>query len=844
MKARAAIAFALRESRGARGRLMFFAACLALGVAAIVGVAALIGAIGDGIRSRSRELLGADVSIQARRELPAELDERIAALATSGPARRTDSRELTTMARNPRSGESELVELTGVGAGYPLYGAVQLDPPGVLDDLGDERAAVGPELLHELGIALGERFQLGDAEFTASAVVLDEPGRLGAAFQAGPRVFTSLAGLDRTGLLGFGSRVRYRALVQVPLAMSPAAVDAWAARLEKELPGAEYLNVETASEAQPTIRRSLQRIERYLALAALLSLVLGGVGVAQIVRAWVATRTQAVAVMRALGFRPREVLFLFATHVALLAAVASLAGAVAGTFLPFLLPALAPELLPRGIELAWEPWSIVRGTLLGVAIALAFAIPPLTAVWRVAPARVLRAEVEPLPAPRLVTWGAFAFVALGVLASAWVQAGSFLLALAFTGGVAVAAGLLALGAFGLTRLADLLPRAKLPVWLVHGTSALARPGAGTRGAVVALGLGVLVVAATALIEQQLSYRLRTALPADAPTVFLLDVQPDQWAGVEAVLQRHGADNVRAVPVVTARLTSIDDVDVGRLAATRGDGQLDRPRWVLTREQRLTWMRELPPDNQLVEGALWSDPATAEVSLEQDFAADLGARIGSVLRFDVQGVPVELTVTSIRTVEWESFSINFFLVAEPGALDAAPHALLGAARIDAEAEQPFQNELARTFANVTPIRVRTVLEKVMDVLGKLAVGVRMLGGFTIVVGLLILAGVASAGAVHRAREVALLKALGVRRITIAGLFATEFGLMGLVSGLVGGVAAAVLAWVFLDRIAEAGGPFAWWAPVVAALATAILAAACGLLASARALSARPIETLRG
>jgi putative ABC transport system permease protein len=245
---------------------------------------------------------------------------------------------------------------------------------------------------------------------------------------------------------------------------------------------------------------------------------------------------------------------------------------------------------------------------------------------------------------------------------------------------------------------------------------------------------------------------------------------------------------------------------------RGDGQIDRPRWVLTREQRLTWMRELPPDNRLVEGALWSDPATNEVSLEQEFAADLGAGLGSVLRFDVQGVPVELTVTSIRTVEWESFSINFFLVAEPGALDAAPHALLGAARIDAADEQPFQDELARAFANVTPIRVRAVLEKVMDVLGKLAVGVRMLGGFTIAVGLLILAGVASAGAVHRGREVALLKALGVRRLTIAGLFATEFGLLGLVAGIVGGIAAAVLSWVFLDRIAEAGGPFAWWAPL--------------------------------
>jgi putative ABC transport system permease protein len=348
----------------------------------------------------------------------------------------------------------------------------------------------------------------------------------------------------------------------------------------------------------------------------------------------------------------------------------------------------------------------------------------------------------------------------------------------------------------------------------------------------------------ALVESRLAERLRNALPPDAPSVFLLDVQPDQQEDVLELFEIHGAIGARIVPVVTARLSSIDGVDVREIATRRDGDEVRRPRWVLTREQRLTWLKELPSDNVIVEGALWSDPERAEMSLEQGFAEDLGAKLGTKLVFDVQGVPIETVVTSIRTVEWESFSINFFLTAEPGVFDAAPHLLLAAGRLPQETEQAFQDELAEIAPNVTPIRVRSIVERVLEILGKLAAGVRMLGAYTVLVGLAILAGVAGAAAVQRAREVALLKSLGVRRTTIAGLFATEYGLLGAVAGLIGGLAAAILAWAFLTHVVEAGGAIAWWTPLAAAAGAALLTAVCGLLASIRALRARPIETLRG
>jgi putative ABC transport system permease protein len=829
---------AWRESRGSGARLVFFIACLALGVAAITGVSGLVDAIEDALQAQSRDLLGADVSIQARRPIRDELDRYF----EFDPQReRAQARETPTLAAfGPRS---RLVELKAVSDNFPFYGSIELDPAGRLGEVLDASScAVSPDLLGELGARLGDELLIGGKPFRMAAVVLDEPGRLDISFTLGPRVFVTLAGLERTELEQFGSRVRYRELYRLPSGPDDAQLARVKRRINEEVDEAPYLRIESHREAQPTVRRSIERVENYLGLVALLSLVLGGVGVAQIVRAWVASRTQAVAVLRVLGFRPREVLAMYLGHVALLALVGSTIGALAGSAAPHLVASLAAELLPTDFEVSWSPLAVLRGVALGVGIALVFSAPPLTAIWQVAPARVLRNDVEPLPAPRAVAWGAGALVGAGLLAAAWLQSRQIEVAAGFTAALAVLAIALSLGARGLAKLAGHLPRERLDPYLRNGIAALARPGIGVVGATVALGFGVLVVTLMALVEGRLSDRLRNALPADAPSVFLIDVQPDQRQLVRDELLARGAPTVRDVPVVTARLSTIDGVPVRELAQQRA-GTEGRGRWVLTREQRLTWMRELPADNKIVEGQLWSDPERLEVSLEQDFANDLGAGIGSVLLFDVQGSPIELLVTSIRTVEWESFGINFFLVAEPEALEDAPHSVLIAARLEVDKEDGLQSALAARAPNVTPIAVRAILEKVLTVLEKLALAVRVLGMFTVVTGLTILAGVASSAAVHRGREVALLKTLGLTRAGVARLFGIEFALIGLVAGAIGGAAAFALAWVFLERVIELDADLPWSTLVAATLLTGLASALCGIAANARALASRPIESLR-
>jgi putative ABC transport system permease protein len=833
-----------RESRGSRGRMAFFAGCLAVGTAAVTAVAGLVEGIEAGVRAKSREVLGCDLTVDGRRPLPAEID---ALLAGVPGLERTDLRDLATMAAAPGQdgspARSRLCNLRVVRGRWPLHGEIETRPAGGLAPfLADDAAVVAEELLPALGIRVGDTVLLGGASFRVAAAVTREPVRLGFQAVLGPRVFLTEGGLARTALLGFGNRVQYRAMFALPGNPSEEALAALQARLKDGLPGAAFLDVDTHFDAEPGVARQLARVRSAAGLTALLSLVLGGIGVSQIVRAWLEGKAAAVAVLRCLGMGSSEILLLHLSHVGALALAGSLLGALAGAAVVPLVPAAAPDLFPPGLFTPFRLPALLRGVGLGVGIALVFALPPLAALRRVPPMRALRADAEPLPPARGVRAAAHVALGIGVFLAAWAQDGSPLRAAAFTGGLALLAALLALGARGAMRLAAVLPRERLGPILRHGVAALARPGAGTTGAVTALGLGTMVVCGMWLVETRLLDGLRASIPESAPTVFLVDIQPDRWDEVRGVLEAEGAAAVDHVPVVMARLASVDGRSVEDLAAASEDA--GRRSWVLTREQRLTWRGTLPADNVLVEGALWSDPAPDEVSLEEGFARDLGARLGTRLVFDVQGIPVSLRVTSIRKVEWTSFAINFFVVAEPGALEGAPAFFIANGRLEPAAEQRAQDRLAAVAPGVTMIRIRPVLERILELAGRAAFGIRVLGSFTILAGLAILAGAVGASTVRRARETALLKALGVTRAGVAGLLAVEYGLCGLVAGAVGAGGAAALAVGFLVQVAGVEAPIPWLLVPGAALGCAALAAGCGLVASARALSARPVEVLRG
>lgn len=840
----------LRESRGARGRLGFFIACLAVGVAAVVAVAGMSSSLDDGIRQEARQLLAADLSVEGRRPLPADFDLAQAGLAG---AERTDLREMVSVVAAPprvvdgqeRPGPSQLVELKVVRGEYPFYGVLELRPQRRLSELLDaQTTVVASELLARLGLQVGDTLRIGGQPFRIAGVVLSEPDRISVSMTLGPRVFLSADGLERTGLQGRGSRVGYRTLIKLPASVPGDALPGIEERLRAALPDAEYFRVETYRDAQPALRENLDRIERFLGLVALLSLFVGGIGVAQSVRAWLAGRLDAIAVLKCLGLRPREIFFLYLGQTSLLGLIGSVVGIGLGVAVQLALPSLFSDLIPAELIRPWQPGALLRGLALGLGVAVLFSLGPLATVLRVPPVRVLRRDADPLPLHRWVGGFTAAILALGVWGMATLQSKSALLGIQFTGGVVAVTAVLALAAYLVSRGVRLLPRERswARIWIRHGLASLARPGAATTGAIVALGLGVLVVLAMSLVERRISRELAADLPANAPSAFLIDIQPGQWPGVQSILERSGAERIESVPVIMARLSALRGVPVEELAKrTREEG--GGRRWALTREQRLTYRPDLPADNKVIAGELWSDPTAAEVSIEEEFARDLGIKLGDTLTFDVQGVPVDMKVTTLRTVDWSTFGINFFLIVEPGVLEDAPQQRLAVARLPRGGEQRVQDQLAAAYPNVTVLRIREILEKIVKVLDRIGLGIRFLGGFTVLAGIAILAGAVSAGSARRGQEVALLKTLGLTRRGVAATFAVEYALIGLVAGLIGTVGGAVLGWGVVTRGFEMtwqAEPLPWLIAVVGSVALTVLA---GLAASYRALERRPVEVLR-
>ena len=828
----------MREFRGAAARLFYFTLCLTLGVAAVVLVAGLSNSLDQGIRGEARSLLAADLAVRGNRPTLPEIVEAAEAIEGSRLSRLIET--VTVVAT--QSGQSLLVELKVVDGPYPFYGELVLDPDRHLTDLlGEDGLVVARDLVARLDLSIGDVLLVGGERFVIRGIVDTEPDRIGGSLTLGPRVFASKTGFDRTPLAGFGSRIETKLLIALPPGSTPTDLRAAKDHLEAAVPPQERFRVETYDQAQPAIRRGLARLERYLGLVALLSLLVGGVGVGQAVRSWVSSRLDSIAIVKCLGVRPREALALYLGQALLLGVLGSAGGGLLGTGMLALMPTFVGDLVPAHMLNPWQPMAIARGMALGIGATALFGLLPLSRVLRVPPSRVLRRDADPLPGSRALVVGCGLVLVAGIGIMAGAQSGSPRLAAYFTGGLLATTLALALAAWGLTRLARRVPRGGGRLWLRHGLASLGRPGAATVGAIVAVGLGLLVVFATRQVQIQLLDQMAAELPKDAPSMFFVDVQPDQWDPLNDLLAEGGATDTRSVPVIMARLRSIDGVPVAELVEADDDRSR---RWAMTREQRLTYMSELPADNLLTEGELWADPSPYEISLEEEFARDdLGVGLGAMLEFDLQGIPIEFKVTSLRSVDWESFGINFFLVAEPGALEEAPQLRLATAQMPPGSEQQAQNEVVRRFPNITVVLVRDVLERVIGLLSALGLAISLLGAFTLVAGFAILATTVGVESSRRGREVALLKTLGMTRRGVAALFATEYALLGLVAGLIGAAGGGLVSWIALTEGMELEWSFRPAAYLQAVSACMALTVVAGVLASLGPMRRKPIEVLR-
>lgn len=833
------VRFAARELRsGVRG-FRIFLACLALGVAAIAAAGSTAEAFRQGLASQAREILGGDLAVFVRQRdfTPAERAafERLGRVAYGAAA--------STMAQ-AASGERRLVELRGVGAGYPLAGKVELAGGADLGRSlgfsadGAAGAAVEPALLDRLHLKIGERFTVADSPFVARAVLVSEPDRIGRGFALGPRVLTSLAAIRRTGLLAPGGLYGEAARIALRPGLDPAKATQ---TLRRAFPRADF-DIRDRGDAAPGARKLIDRLEYFLGFVGLASLLAGGLGVFGAVSAYLETRKASIATLKALGADGPLVRNLYLIQIGLLAALGVALGLAVGAAVPLVVGEFARGQLPIPALFAVYPAPLVKAGLFGLLSAAAFSLEPLARARATSPAALFRRDLS-----GRAPWGpeiaGALLAALGLAALTIATAPTPLMAGAMIAGVAVALGLLwGLGraaAWGATRLRGLARGA-----VKLGLANLAGPRSAARTATPAIGLGVALLSAVVLIQSSLLSEVRAIAPKTAPAVIFTEIPGARTAAFDAAVARVigslAPDRYLRAPFATGRITALNGRPVDR-QAVRAD-----QRWAFDNDITLSAIGPQPNEAAIVAGRWW--PADYDgpplVALEKTIADAASLRVGDRLTVSILGRDIDARVAVLRKVDWGGFGPNFALIIDPQALAGAQLRGVAIARMSKDREAALTRALGVDFPMVNVISVREQLEAAGALFDRLALAVRGAAAVAALAGLLVLAGSIAAGAGARAREAATLKVLGAARGQILAAYLIEYGAVGLIAGVAGVGLGAATAWPVVVKVFEAPWSVDWTGVGALVGGAAALTTAGGLAAALAALSRRPAAVLRG
>ena len=831
---------AWRETRGSWRHFVFFFISIALGVSALVSVSLFASNLQGAIQREARNLMAADIEVRTTRPLTKDGLAVLEELKTKGIAQVHVSELIAMTAAGARS---QLVELKAVEPGYPFYGNLRTEPDGALALLfAGPNVLVEESLVIRLNKKIGETVKIGQAELRIVGILRKEPDRAAGAFSLGPRALISQDALAATRLVQPGSRITNRYLLKLPQSVGADVLQAELAQRFSD----KAVRVRHYQDAQPMLRRFLRQLTTYLGLVGIIALLVGGIGVATNIRAFLKEKLETIAVLKVLGATPRNILQIYLLQTVLLGLLASCAGALLGAGLQFALPPLMRQWLTMDLEFHLMPMPVARGIMMGVLTTTLFALWPLLEARRLRPNLIFRKDVAAVSSqsPTLAVWIVIGAVACALAGLALWEADSWRAAGLFIGALAVAFGVLHVTASAMIRGARGLPRFQSLMWR-QAVSSLHRPGSQVRTVVVSLGVGVMVILALYLVERNLLWEIGENVPKDAPSYFFIDIQPDQEHAFARLLAEHGQQNVALTPLVRSRLSAINSEIIqpeGREKQEHG--------WYFTREYVLTFQQDLPKGNVLLKGQWWGgeqeafhDPAEIKVSVEEEAARHLGLELGSSVEFDIQGTIVKATVTSLRKVDWGNMSTNFYFIFQPGALTGAPMTYVATAHVAPGEEVALQQAVVAAFPNVSAINIRDILDSVGRVVDRISLVIRLMAILAILAGLIVLAGSLASGRYQRIYDAMILKSLGAHRRTLAAMFLAEYSLLGTAAGLVGALLATILSWGVVYWIFDVSWLFQPLATAFGIVATVVITVGVGVLSTFRILGLKPLPVLR-
>lgn len=837
---------AWRDSRRNRARLFLFVSAIVAGIAALTAVRSFSVNLTADIDREAKSLLGADLLVQGNNPMPDSLMAEV--MATPG-IERARVFNLLSMAYFPKTDGTRLANVRAADPGYPYFGTWKSVPENAWQTYqsGGKKALVEHGLLLQFDAQPGDSVHIGTQAFVIEGDLLSRPGRAGIGSAIAPVALIPFEWLDATELVQKGSRVWYQYYFKIP---DPVVLDSLVARLEDPLDKAS-LDWETVETNKQSIGRAFGNFSTFLNLVGFVALLLGCIGVAGAVHIYIKDKLPTVAILRCLGASGRKAFYVYLVQVAGIGLVGAVLGAALGSLIQLVLPWVTKDLLPiADVSTDFSAAAAAQGVLLGVSVAVLFALLPLAGILHTSPLRTLRASVgEQETTAGWLQWSVYALIALALLGFTWWLIRDWKETLWFIGGIGAAFALL----WGLARALTFLLRKFFPkkwsyVWR-QGIANLFRPENQTVLLVVTIGLGVMLLSTLFLTQNLLLRQVEFSGSGNQPNMILFDIQTNQRDSVAEMVRTHDMPLIQQVPIVAVRVEKVDGVgkvdEVDEVdKKVEGDSIA---KWVWDREFRVTFRDSLIDTEEIVEGAWVGIHRPGEpirVSISDNLQRGMQAKVGTKITFNVQGTLLETEVGSIRKVDFNRVQTNFMVVFPTGVLESAPQFHVVVSRVEsAEQSAAFQSELVRRYPNVSAIDLTQILKSVDEVLGKVSFVIRFMALFSILTGLLVLVSSIYQGKFARIRESVLLRTLGASRRVILRIIALEYLLLGGLACVAGAGLSVAGAWALARFVFKI--PFApdWWPLLLMVAIITAVAVVIGLLNSREVVRKPPLEVLR-
>jgi putative ABC transport system permease protein len=836
-----ALRFALREMRSGLSGFRVFLACIALGVAAIGAVNAVGNGITDGIEAEGRAILGGDLRFELVQRQVTDKERRY----LEGLGDVADSVSTRSMVRREDQADQSLAEVKAIDGKYPHYGTLVTKPALPQAELfavkNGTHGAVAPQILFDrLGVKLGDKVLLGDGMFELRAVLTGEPDALSEGFGFAPRFLISIDGMAATKLERPGSLIEYG--YKVKLKDGSAAPRTVRDDTEKLFPEAGW-QIRTSSNASPALASNIERFSQFLTLVGLTALVVGGVGVANAVRAHLDGKRSVIATFKCLGAPGNFAALVYLSQILIIASIAIVIGLILAALSPWAAASAIKSLLGLNVSGSFQPLALILATAFGYLITLVFALIPLGHSSLVPPTELFRENgFQSATLPKWPWLLGAAVLALAVAGLAILTAKDRYVAMVFLGAAVAAFIVLRFVAWGIQRLARIAPRASnVPLRMAVGN--IHRPGALTPSVVLSLGLGLTLLVSLTLIDVNLRNQISGTISEKAPNFFFLDVQSAEVDGFASLLAAQSPEGeVQRVPMLRGRITQLKGVDIEKMTIPA------EAAWVTRGDRGITYAPEPPENANVSAGEWWPADYLGEplVSFAEEEAGELGLRLGDTVTVNVLGRNITAKIANFRRIEWESMSINFVMVFSPNAFAGAPHgwlATLSDPKLDAAGDAKVLNAVTRAFPTVTSVRIKDALDVAERLVGQLAGAIRAAAAIALISSVLVLAGALAAGNRTRVHDSVILKMLGATRRTLVTAFTLEYFLIGLATALFGLAAGAGAAWFVVVNIMK----LEWTFDPLIALATVavalVLTIGFGLIGTWRVLGEKSAPVLR-